>query len=196
MKISEIFEDKIFTFSNFLTVVRIIVAPFLGYCILRESKTGDTEYIYYEVILLAVIIISDFFDGFLARLMNQVTKLGQFLDPLADKFAGIIALTFLVIYKDFPLWVYILAVAREALAVIAGVILFAKKDVEVKPNWFGKLCATSLALAGTLYIFSLDFSYLGISLKQLSVFLVVLFYILGGILYAKTYIRYYVGKND
>ncbi len=177
-------------------MIRIIAAPFLGICILLESKTGETEYLYYEAALLAIIIVSDFFDGFLARLMNQVTKLGQFLDPLADKFAGMIALTFLVIYKDFPLWVYILAVAREALAVLAGVILFAKKDVEVKPNFFGKLCATSLALAGTVYIFSLDYSFMGITLKQFSVFLVVLFYILGGILYAKTYTRHYGDKKD
>jgi CDP-diacylglycerol--glycerol-3-phosphate 3-phosphatidyltransferase len=196
MKIREIFEDRICTFSNFLTVIRIIAAPFLGYCIYLESKTGYSVYIYYEIVLLVIIIFSDFFDGFLARLMNQVTKLGQFLDPLADKFAGIIALTFLVLYKDFPLWVYILILVREALAVTAGVILFAKKDVDVKPNFFGKLFACSLALVGTAYIFSLDYSFLGITLKQFSVFLVVLFYILGGFQYAKTYIRYYIDKKS
>ena len=196
MKIREIFEDKICTFSNFLTVIRIIAAPFLGYCIYLESKTGYSVYICYEIILLVIIILSDFFDGFLARLMNQVTKLGQFLDPLADKFAGIIALTFMVLYKDFPLWVYILILVREALAVAAGVILFAKRDVDVKPNFFGKLCACSLALAGIAYIFSLDYSFVGITLKQFSVFLVVLFYILGGFLYAKTYIRYYIDKKS
>ncbi len=195
MKIQEIFDDKIFTFSNLLTVIRIIVAPFLGYFIYQEKNTGDLTYIYYEMIIVIIIIISDFFDGFFARLMNQVTKLGQFLDPMADKFAGIIALTFLVLYKGFPLWVFILAVVRELLAVIAGVILFAKKDVDVKPNIFGKLGACCLALAGIVFILSLDYSYMGISLKQLSVFLIVLFYILGGFLYVKTYVRYYVEKK-
>ena len=196
MKIREIFEDRIWTFSNFLTLIRIIAAPFLGYFIFLESKTGHPDYICYEIVLLVIIILSDFFDGFLARLMNQVTKLGQFLDPLADKFAGIIALTFLVLYKDFPLWVYILILAREALAVAAGVILFAKKDVDVKPNFFGKLFACCLALVGVAYIFSLDYAFLGITLKQFSIFLVVLFYILGGFQYARTYIRYYIDKKS
>jgi CDP-diacylglycerol--glycerol-3-phosphate 3-phosphatidyltransferase len=175
--------------------MRIFLSPFLGYYIYLESTTGDKVYLYYEIILLAIIIISDFFDGFLARAMNQVTKLGQFIDPLADKFAGIIVLTFLVLYKDFPLWVYILVIAREGLSVIAGAILFSRMNIDVKPNFFGKLYTTSLALAGTLYIFSLDYSFIGITLKQVSIFFIILFYILGWILSIKTYIRYCFGKK-
>jgi CDP-diacylglycerol--glycerol-3-phosphate 3-phosphatidyltransferase len=192
MKIREIFQDKILTFSNLLTTIRIIAGPFLGYYIYRESLTGDPQYLAYEIILVFIIVLSDFFDGFLARLMNQVSKLGQFLDPVADKFAGLIALTFLMLFKDFPLWVFVFILAREILVVIAGVILYSKKNVEVKPNWFGKMGAVSLAFAGTVYIASLDYELLGITLKQFSVFLVVLFYVLGGILYVKTYARYYI----
>ena len=124
MKIREIFQDRILTFSNLLTLIRIIAGPFLGYFIYKESQTGDTEYIMCEMVVVVIIILSDFFDGFFARLMNQVTKLGQYLDPVADKFAALIAMTFLVMYKGFPLWVYILALTREILAVITGIILY------------------------------------------------------------------------
>jgi CDP-diacylglycerol--glycerol-3-phosphate 3-phosphatidyltransferase len=144
------------------------------------------------VIVVVIIILSDFFDGFLARMMNQVTKLGQYLDPVADKFAGLFAMTFLVLFKGFPLWVFILALTREVLAVIAGIILYTRVDVEVKPNWFGKLSAVSLAFAGTVYILSLDYELWGITLKQFSILLLVLFYVLGGIKYIKTYARYYL----
>jgi CDP-diacylglycerol--glycerol-3-phosphate 3-phosphatidyltransferase len=190
MKIREIFQDRIVTFSNLLTTVRIIAGPFLGYYIYKESQTGDSKYLMYEIIVVVIIILSDFFDGFLARLMNQVTKLGQYLDPVADKFAGLFAMTFLVLFKGFPLWVYILALAREILTVIAGIILYTRIDIEVKPNWFGKLGAVSLAFAGTVYIVSLDYELWGITLKQFSIFLVVLFYVLGGIMSIKTYARY------
>ncbi|OHD68767.1 MAG: hypothetical protein A2W19_10920 [Spirochaetes bacterium RBG_16_49_21] len=171
-------------------MTRIILAPFLGYFIYKESITGDSIYLACELGIVAAIIISDFFDGFFARMMNQVTKLGQFLDPVADKFAVIIAFTFLVLYKDFPLWIYLLASIREVAAVLIGAVLFSKRDIEVKPNFIGKLGVSSIALAGTVYILSLDYSYRGITLKQFTLFLVVLFYILGGLLYIKTYIRH------
>jgi len=190
MKIREIFQDRILTFSNLLTTMRIIAGPFLGYFIYKESQTGDSIYLVYEVIVVAIIILSDFLDGFLARLMNQVSKLGQFLDPVADKFAGLFAMTFLVLFKGFPLWVYILVLAREVLALIAGILLYTRNDVEVRPNWFGKMAAVSIAFAGTVYIISLDYELWGITLKQFSIFLVVLFYVLGGIQYVKTYARY------
>lgn len=192
MKIREIFQDRILTFSNLLTIIRIFAGPILGYYIYKESQTGDSKYLMCEVIVVVIIILSDFFDGFLARMMNQVTKLGQYLDPVADKFAGLFAMTFLVLFKGFPLWVFILALTREVLAVIAGIILYTRVDVEVKPNWFGKLSAVSLAFAGTVYILSLDYELWGITLKQLSIFLLVLFYVLGGIKYIKTYARYYL----
>lgn len=190
MKIREIFQDKILTFSNLLTTIRIIAGPFLGYYIYKESQTGDSKYLICEITVVVIIILSDFFDGFLARLMNQVSKLGQFLDPVADKLAGLIALTFLMLFKGFPLWVYVLILVREILAVIAGFILYSKKNIEVKPNWFGKMAAVSLAFAGTVYIISLDYELLGITLKHFSIFLVVLFYVLGGIMYIKSYARY------
>jgi len=187
MKVREIFQDKIFTISNMLSALRIFFGPLLGYYIYLESKTGDPIYLRYEIAVVVLIILSDFFDGKLARHMNQVTKLGQYMDPIADKFAGLIAMTFLVLFKGYPLWVFVLAIVREVFAVIAGVLLYIKKDVEVRPNIFGKLCAASLALSGAVYILNIDYAIAGVTIKQLSIFLVVLFYVLGGLLYVKTY---------
>ncbi len=196
MRVREIFQDKIITISNLLTVLRIISAPLLGYYIYLENRTGDSSYVAYQVAVVGVIIFSDFFDGFLARLMNQVTRLGQYLDPVADKFAGLIAMTFLVLYKGFPLWVFLLVLIREISAVIAGIALYKKKDIEVKPNIFGKLCAGSMALCGVVYVMSLDYSFKGVTLKAATIFLVLLFYVLGGVLYVKTYLRGGLEKKD
>jgi CDP-diacylglycerol---glycerol-3-phosphate 3-phosphatidyltransferase len=195
MKIREIFEDKIFTISNLLTLVRIVAAPFLGYVIYKENLTGDTGYIWYEMGVVVIIILSDFLDGTLARLMSQVSQLGRYLDPLADKFSGLFAMIFLVLYKGFPLWVLIIALARKVLALIAGILLYVKDDVQVRPNIFGKMCAVSMAFSGMIYIVSLDYSFMGITLKHFSIFLVLLFYILGGIMYIKTYTRDYLDKK-
>ena len=63
MKVREIFQDKIITVSNVLTVMRIIAAPFLGYFIYREYQTGDTGYVWYEMGVVVFIIMTDFLDG-------------------------------------------------------------------------------------------------------------------------------------
>lgn len=189
MKVREIFQDKIFTVSNMLTALRIFFGPLLGYFIYKESVTGDSVYLKYEAAVVVGIILSDFFDGKLARWMNQVTKLGQYMDPIADKFAALIAMTFLVLFKGFPLWVYIFALAREFFAVVAGILLYMKKDIEVRPNIFGKLCAGCLAFSGAVYIFNLDYEVGGVTLKNVSIFLVILFYVLGGAMYVRTYAR-------
>lgn len=195
MKIREIFEGKIVTFSNLLTVVRIIGGPIMAYLIYKEHVTGDQVFLTYQLICLVIIVISDFFDGFLARLMNQVTKLGQFLDPLADKFAGLITLTFIMLYKGFPLWFYIVALSRELIFVIVSIIIYLRVDFEAKPNVFGKFSTAGLAFSALLYIMAIDYSFRGITLKEFSIFLVILFYILGWILYTKTFIRYYREKK-
>lgn len=195
MKVKEIFQDRIFTVSNFLTLLRMLVAPCLGYFMYKEYLTGDAGYVWYEMGVVVIIVLSDTLDGNLARLMNQVSQMGRYLDPIADKFSGLLAMTFMVLYKGFPLWVLVLALVREVLAVIAGIVLYMKGDIQVKPNVFGKMCAVSMALCGTVYIMSLDYSLMGVSLKHFSIFLVLLFYGLGGILYIKTYTRDYLDKK-
>jgi CDP-diacylglycerol---glycerol-3-phosphate 3-phosphatidyltransferase len=191
MKVKEIFQDRIVTVSNFLTILRILVAPVLGYFIYKEHQSGDAVYVWYEMAVVVIIVLSDFLDGTLARLMNQVSQLGRYLDPIADKFSGLIAMMFLTLYKGFPIWVLVLALMREILAVIAGIVLYVKGDIQVRPNVFGKMCAVSMALCGTVYIISIDCSFMGISLKHFSIFLMLLFYGLGGMLYIKTYAKDY-----
>lgn len=191
-----LFYDKIVTISNFLSVLRVIIAPFIAYFIAMESATGNKLYFYYIIAGMGLIILSDFLDGALARYLNQVTKLGQFLDPMADKISGMFLAFILCIYKGFPVWLFCIALTREVLAVIMGIKLYTKRDVEVRPNIFGKLAAVSLALAGTVYMLGLEYSFFGMSLKDISIFLIVAFYVLGGVMYLKTYVRDWFGKKD
>lgn len=71
-----------FTIPNILTYLRILLIPVIMLCLL----SGDP--LYSETISTALFIfaaISDFFDGWLARKLNQSSELGRFLDPIADK---------------------------------------------------------------------------------------------------------------
>ncbi len=187
MLVRDLFKDKVFTFSNILTMFRIITVPFIGYFLYLENKTGDTSLQLYILIGYLVIIFSDFFDGTLARLLNQESRLGQFLDPVADKISTIAVGTLLCMYKGFPLWLLVMAFVREISFFIAGILFYMKKDVQVKPNVFGKLYAGTVAFAAFVYTFNTlsIFSYKYVKFATNTA--IVVFYVLGVILYIKTY---------
>ena len=67
--------------SNILTIIRIAIIPIIVLCIyLTNSYFGWIAFI-----LFCLAGITDYFDGYLARLRNEVTNFGTFLDPIADK---------------------------------------------------------------------------------------------------------------
>ncbi len=67
--------------SNILTLIRIIIIPIIVLCIyLKNPFFGWTAFI-----LFCVASVTDYFDGYLARIRNEVTNFGTFLDPIADK---------------------------------------------------------------------------------------------------------------
>lgn len=197
MKIRDLFRDNVLTVSNLLTLSRIIALPFIIYYMNLENKTGDTGFVLYQLAFFIIVVISDFFDGLLARSFNQVSKLGQFLDPVADKICLTILGTSLVYYKCFPLWIFSVIIAREIFVVVSALLLFYRKDVEVKPNLLGKTGVGFMALTAVLYIISIDYSFCGlIDARELSAFLTLIFYITGSILYVKTYSVYYTGQES
>ncbi|KWV92690.1 CDP-diacylglycerol--glycerol-3-phosphate 3-phosphatidyltransferase [Erythrobacter sp. YT30] len=70
------------TLPNILTLSRILAVPLLGFFLWwPEWKLGFLI----GFLLYGLIAITDFFDGYLARAQGTVSKLGQFLDPIADK---------------------------------------------------------------------------------------------------------------
>lgn len=63
---------------NILSILRIILTPFCVFFLLNNT-------LWLSFILFCIASITDYFDGYLARKYNNISKLGAFLDPLADK---------------------------------------------------------------------------------------------------------------
>lgn len=73
--------NKLVNMPNILTVFRILLIPVIIFCFFLQSITGN-------IIILSVFVfccVTDFLDGYFARIFKQTTKLGQILDPIADK---------------------------------------------------------------------------------------------------------------
>lgn len=103
--------DRVMTIPNLLSVLRLLGVPLFLWLVLVREADG------WAVVVLALSGFTDYLDGQLARRWNQMSRLGELLDPLADRlyiFATIIALTL----RDFiPLWFAALLIARDVFMV-------------------------------------------------------------------------------
>jgi CDP-diacylglycerol--glycerol-3-phosphate 3-phosphatidyltransferase len=117
---------------NALTLIRLIIVPFLGYFIYSEKYT-------IAIILFAFGGLTDVLDGYIARKYGLITKWGKFFDPLADKLMQITALVFLVLHKFIPIVVLVIVVIKEALMLAGGIAVYKKGKTVIGANWYGKL---------------------------------------------------------
>ena len=89
--------DQMFNWPNVLTIVRISLIPLLVIFYYMPGPWGHTL----AAIVFSIASITDWLDGYLARYLKQSTKLGAFLDPVADKLMVSIALVLIVAEPTF-----------------------------------------------------------------------------------------------
>lgn len=117
---------------NSLTLLRILLIPvFVGLMLYARYESA-----------LAVLLgagLTDALDGTIARAANQSTKLGMFLDPLADKLLLTSGFLTLSVLHLVPLWIVILVVSRDVI-LLAGAVLAHLTDsaVDIAPTLLGK----------------------------------------------------------
>lgn len=123
------------TLANKITLFRIVLIPVflvLAYC-------GRT-YAALAVFILAS--LSDFLDGYIARHYNQITDIGKFMDPLADKMLVMAAMCFFVESGRMPGWALALVLLREF--AVSGLRLVAVEQGQViAAGWSGKVKTAS-----------------------------------------------------
>lgn len=84
------------TTANKITLLRILLVPFFVLQVLAYTRNADENHRWLALTVFAIAAISDGIDGYLARHWGQKSRLGAFLDPLADKLlltAGLVVLT-------------------------------------------------------------------------------------------------------
>ena len=119
--------------ANIITVFRLFaVIPF---AVFLSKKSYSLAFIFF-----AFAGISDLIDGFIARKFNQKTKLGGYLDPMADKLLIFAANLLFVLQSVIPVWFFILTILKD-LSILLGVVLLKAKRIEWEPspNRAGKL---------------------------------------------------------
>jgi CDP-diacylglycerol--glycerol-3-phosphate 3-phosphatidyltransferase len=125
---------------NKLTLARIGLVPFFIFCV---EFGGFWSYIS-ALLIFCIASITDFFDGVLARRYNEITPLGIFLDPLADKLLISAAFICFVDVKliDVPAWMVVIIISREFL--ITGLrSIAASKNISIPADKYGKFKTSS-----------------------------------------------------
>ena len=121
------------TIPNLLTILRILLTPLLVIFLLDEKLSAA----------LAVFIIAgitDGLDGLIARLYMQKSKLGAFLDPLADKLLLATTYVLLAVKNLVPNWLTVIVLSRDVLIVLGVFVLFMQAlPFEVRPTIASKL---------------------------------------------------------
>lgn len=117
---------------NSLTILRILLVPvYIGLLVYEQFDQA--------LIVLLVAGITDALDGTIARAANQRTRLGAFLDPLADKLlltSGFITLSTIHV---IPSWVTIVIVSRDAMLLLGtAVAQFTETPLDITPSFLGK----------------------------------------------------------
>jgi cardiolipin synthase len=126
---------------NLLTMLRLFVLPFLVIQIVDAHWR-------IAFALLWIAGISDGLDGLLARVLKQSTRLGQYLDPIADK--ALLSTLFLVLTHVgvIPLYVTVLVFSRDLGILLISTLLYVTNTLrDFRPTWLGKLSTAVQILA-------------------------------------------------
>lgn len=137
----------VITVPNLLSLVRIILIPFMIYIYLFQK-----DYIL-AACVLAVSYASDLADGIIARKFDMVSDLGKILDPLADKLTQASMLVCISIGHKYGWALFALLFVKEIMTALAGYFAVRRTGVVSGAKWYGKVCTVALNAMFALLLF-------------------------------------------
>lgn len=129
--------NRILTVPNVITFVRLLMAPIALGLLLTENDIA-------AALLFGISAATDFVDGQIARRTNQVSRIGQLLDPAVDRVLMICGVVGLLAVNRLPVWVVIVVLARDVFLLWGGSFLLKNFKVRVPVVYSGKVATTLL----------------------------------------------------
>lgn len=139
---------RIITLPNVITLARLSCLPLFLWLLFGLEHRAAAAW------LLAVLGITDWVDGYLARRMDQVSNVGKVLDPVADRLLFIVGAGGIVVDGSVPVWFAAIVLVREILVGGATLVLAALGARRIDVTWFGKAGTFLLMMAFPLFLAS------------------------------------------
>ena len=136
--------------ANKLTIIRMLLVPVMVIIpFFNISGEWLNVPITYWIINFIFIIasITDKLDGYIARSRNQVTTVGKFLDPLADKILVLTAMIMLVEFTKLPAWIPVIVLTREFIVSGYRLVAVEKGGKVIAASVWGKLKTVTQMIA-------------------------------------------------
>lgn len=135
-------KNDIFTWSNLISFSRVLVTIPIIYLHYENNR---------EVTLLVTLLIfygaiSDYLDGWVARLRNEVSELGKILDPVADKVMAFFLFFYTVWLGWIPLWFFVIGVVRDMFIMMGSGYIKSKRGKVAMSTMSGKISVNVLAV--------------------------------------------------
>jgi len=148
--------DYIFTWSNLISFTRVLITAPIVYLHIQNNYQVN-EWIF---LLILYGIISDYFDGLIARLRDEISELGKLLDPVADKVMAVVLFAYTVWLGWVPVWFFAVAVVRDLL-IVAGSLYIRNVYGKVAMSILsGKISVNILALYWLSVFFLPDYDFI------------------------------------
>jgi cardiolipin synthase len=138
------------TVPNLLSLLRLALVPVFLVLILNGRN-------FEAIIVLAVASITDYLDGYFARKLKQETRLGQLLDPAADRLYIFATLIGLAIVGYIPLWLTIVVIARDVILLFTYPILASRGYGPLPVHYLGKAGTFALLYSFPLLLIAAAF---------------------------------------
>ena len=131
------------TLPNLISVIRLLLVPVFLWLVFGMDEIG------WAGVLLGVIGATDWIDGYLARRLDQVSEVGKFLDPLADRLAVFVAVIAGLIKDVLPPWFAWALILREVVIGVGALYGWTKGVTKLDVRWLGKTATLLLYFAIT-----------------------------------------------
>jgi CDP-diacylglycerol--glycerol-3-phosphate 3-phosphatidyltransferase len=152
---------RFWTIANVLSLSRFVLVLPIAVLLWQDGSLG------WLLGLTIAVILTDWFDGRVARWTHTVSEWGKIIDPVSDKFAGILTvsvLTFRPVEPQLPLWFFGLIVGRDALILAGGAWIARRSGKVLMSAWAGKAASLWLALTVVSVILKADAPVLNVCL--------------------------------
>lgn len=133
--------------ANALSLLRIALAPVVLYSFREDGGQAGLG----TLAILGLAGATDLLDGIAARRLDQVSRLGRVLDPVADKILILSVCAALVAWRSFPAWLLLMQLVRDAAILGAGAFLLRRRRV-MSPSLAGKAATWAMFLTILAYM--------------------------------------------
>ncbi|WP_018024148.1 CDP-alcohol phosphatidyltransferase family protein [Corynebacterium ulceribovis] len=137
--------NRVWTVPNMLSFLRILLVPVFAWLLVGPGEYG------WALALLAFSSVTDWVDGKIARMFNLQTKLGQYLDPAADRLLVLVTPIVFVVVGILPLWAAVALVLRDVL-LAPTLLIYRRRNLDSHVMYLGKAATFALLWAFPLYL--------------------------------------------